>query len=260
MAEPIRPKAVPPVEGAAIPLTETPEFKAAVAEAARAAAAEATAAVLAQFAANKGAEGREALPTEDAQDLLRGLALAIAEMSHQGDKRDKPVDPKVMAARREALDRMNVLIDRAKTLPKSEWPLYRCRSVLMLADTKIDPYKRDPATKKAVPVQFRWCLEPNDAMIPVCDRAKAIYEEFRASRGNKADYAKNVLTRTPWFTDKGLLIEGSPPVRRAIEMDAGGLDLDNEADPFDPNAPLVRVLGTVHPPARQYNADTPIPA
>ena len=256
MGEPIKPnRAENPV-----PLTETPEFKHAVAEAARVAAAEATAAAIAHFAASKS----DAEPTGDAQDLLRGLALAIAEMSHQGDKRDKPVDPKVMAERRMAQDRMDALIREAVALPKGDprRPKWKCRSKLVLADHIIDPWKRDPATKKAVPVEFRWCLEPNDAMIPLNEMAERIYAEFRGSRGNKYGkdgYGKNEVKRTAWLTDGGLLIEGAPPVKREIMVDnSAGDALDIEADPFDPNAPHVRVLGTSHPPARQYNADNPV--
>lgn len=266
MGEPIKPKAAAPVESAAptapasvIPLTETPEFKAAVAEAATQAAAFA----IAQFASAKPASD-ESAPSMDAQDLLRGLALAIAEMSHQGDKRDKPVDPKVMAERRAAQERMELLIDEAMALPKGDHrrPKYKVRSVVMLADYKIDPYRRDPATKKAVPVEFRWCLEPNDAMIPLNDLAERIFAEFRASRGNKYGkdgYSKNEVRRTAWFTDGGLLIEGVPPVRREIMLaDATSDALDVSPDPSDPNATHVRVLGTSHPPARQYNADNPV--
>lgn len=248
---------------AVVPITETPEFKAAVAEAARAAAAEATALAIAQFAAARDSATGHSEPTGDAQELLRGLALAIAEMSHQGDKRDKPVDPKVLAEREAAHARMYELIRKAQALPKGhpDSPKWKCRSVVMLADHKIDPFKRDPATKKAVPVEFRWRLEPNDAMIPLNPMAEAIFKEFRASRGNKGEYVRNAVQRQPWFTDNGLLIEGSPPIRREIQtVDESADALDIEADPFDPNATHVRVLGTSHPPARQYNADNPVGA
>ena len=254
MGEPIKPAK------ADVPITETPEFKFAVAEAARVAAAEATAAAIAHFAASKNDDA----PTGDVQDVLRGLALAIAEMSHQGDKRDRPVDPKVLAERRAGQERMDALIREAQTLPKGDprRPKWKCRSKVILADHIIDPWKRDPATKKAVPVEFRWCLEPNDAMVPLNDMAEAIYAEFRASRGNKYGkdgYAKNEVRRDTWMSDSGLVIEGAPPVRREIRFEDKTADaLDIDADPFDPNATHVRVLGTAHPPARQYNADNPI--
>ena len=265
MAEPIRPNrsaepAQQPPAAAPVPFTETPEFKFAVAEAAKVAAAEATAAAIAHFAASKN----DNAPTGDAQDLLRGLALAIAEMSHQGDKRDKPVDPKVLAERARATERMYALIDEAYALPRGDdrRPKWKCRSKVVLADTVIDPWRRDPATKKAVPVEFRWCLEPNDAMVPLNDFAERIFAEFRASRGNKYGqdgYAKNEVRRSAWITDSGLVIEGAPPVRREIMVeDRAGNALDMTLDPFDPNATHVRVLGTSHPPARQYNADNPV--
>ena len=242
MGEPVRPKETP-----AVPITELPEVKAAFAEAASRAAAEAIAAF-----ANQSKDGS---PSLDAQSLLNGLALAIAEISHQGNPKDKPVDPKVLAERRAATERMYALIDEAQALPKGDprAPLYRTRSVCMFNDFKIDPYRRDPATKRAVPVEFRWRIEPNDAMIPLNDLAKRIYAEFRASRGNKAEYEKQIR-RQVWLTDSGLVVEGVAPARREVsEMDRPNMspgDLEF-SEPDDPNAEYVRVLGTTHEPARQ---------
>ena len=258
MGEPIKPAK------ADVPITETPEFKFAVAEAARVAAAEATAAAIAHFAASQPTASDGATPSMDAQDLLRGLALAIAEMSHQGDKRDKPVDPKVLAERRAGQERMEAMFVEIASLPKNHpsVPRYKCRSRCVLHDRVIEPYKRDDATKKAVPVEFPWRLEPNDAMVPVNEMAERVYAEFRASRGNKHGkdgYAKNEVRRAIWITDKGRIIEGAPPVRREIKAENGEIDdFEIADDPFDPNASHVRVLGTSHPPARQYNADNPI--
>ena len=254
MAEPIR---VKPPEAASISITETAEFRAAVQEAASKAAAEAVAAAVAQFATVRA--NTQASP--DMMEMARSIGLAIAELSHQGDKRDKPVDPKVLAEREAGLQRMNALIDEAIKLPKGDprRPKYKCMSRVILKDHVIDPYRRDPATKKAVPVEFTWCLDPNDAMVPLNDMAKRIFAEFRTSRGNKGEYAKNEVRRTAWLTDGGLLIEGAPPVRREIMSITENSDvLDVSADPFDPNATHVRVLGTSHPPARQYNADNPV--
>jgi hypothetical protein len=252
MGDPIRPVRE-------ISITETPEFKAAVAEAARQAASEAAAMAVAQFSAAQGG----ANPSMDLQSFAQDLALAIAQMSHQGDKRDKPIDPKVLAARNAAHERMYVLIREALAMPKGDprRPKWKTRSKLNLADHMIDPYRRDPATKKAVPVEFRWCLEPNDAMIPLNDLAEKIYVEFRASRGNRSEYTSGIRSepKQPWFTDHGLLIEGAPPARREISQ---AFDEDNVIevgeDPYDPNASHVHVLGTSHKAARQYNADNPI--
>lgn len=241
MGEPVRPSRD-------IAFTETPEFKAAVAEAAREAAREA----FAQFAA-----AGQAGPTGDAQALARELALAIAEMSHQGSPRDKPIDPKVLAERKDATDRMRVIIAEAKALPSGhpDRPRYKCRSKVNLSDHMIDPFRRDNATRKAIPIEFQWALEPNDAMIPLNDMAHRIFAEFRASRGNLSDYSKEPRKQA-WLSDGGLLIEGAPPARRETPKysesdDPKDLTIDLGFGPGDPNATHVRVLGTIHPAARQ---------
>ena len=244
MGEPIKPKAEPV-------LTFTQEqIDALVTAAAQRAATEAAAAAIAQVSARSPNE----TGAIDAQSLLSGLALAIAEISHQGNPKDKPVDPKVLAERRVANERMYELISQAQALPKGDprAPKYRTRSKLMFNDVEIVPYRRDPGTKKAVPVEFRWRLEPNDAMIPLNELAEAIYAEFRGSRGNKAAYEKG-LKMQGWLTDGGLYIEGTAPARREV----GGPEVeDNRGDLEigaidDPNATSIRVLGTNHAPARQ---------
>ena len=234
--------------------TETPEFRAAVDRAVNEAAPKIAALTIAELA-TKSSGG---LPT-DVKALLDGLALAIAEMSHQGSPRDKPVDPAVLAERRAGQERMDALIAEARALPRGDprRPKYKTRSKQNLSDHMIDPWRRNSATKKAIPVEFRWLGEPNDAMIPLNEMAERIYVEFRASRGNKKEYEKQVR-RQAWLSDGGLLIEGTPPMRREV----GSLNSENDVldigDPYDPNASHVRVLGTIHKPARQYNAENPI--
>lgn len=240
MAEPIRTGR----EG--VPLTETAEFKAAVS----AAAAEAAADAIARFA-----EKQQGAPSGDLTTLAQSLAMAIADLTHQGNPRDKPVDPKVLAERNAAMGRMHILIAEAKALPKGDprRPKWKCISKVNLEHMMIDPYKRDPATKRAVPIEFRWCAEPNDAMVPLNELAERIKTEFRASRGNKAEYQKEAQKQV-WLSDRGLVIEGAAPARREVQadLDTGQpSDLDLGDGPNDPNASHVRVLGTIHQPARQ---------
>ena len=243
MGEPIKPK-----EAAAPSFMETQEFKDAVAAAAEQAATKAAAATIAMLSKAQSSP-------LDATSLVEQLALAISDLSHQGDPSRKPVDPKVLAERRAATDRMNVLIAEAMALPKGDprAPKYRTRSKLMFHDTEITPYYRDPGTKKMVPREFWWRSEPNDAMVPVNDFAKRIYAEFRLSRGNRADYDKSVRFQT-WVSDKGLIIEGTAPRRREVsEADATSPRLEI-GRPDDPNAEFINVLGTSHEPARQNYA------
>ena len=244
MGEPIKPKGDAP---ASITLSQA-ELDAILARA----ATEAAAAAIAQM--SKAQPG--STPSNDAQALVQALAMEIANISYQGgDKRNAPVDPKVLAERAAAEDRMHALILEAKALPKGdpEAPKYRTRSKQQLNDVMIDPWRRDAASKKAIPVEFFWRLEPNDAMIPLNDRAKAIFAEFRGSRGNKADYLRE-QQRMAWLTDGGLIVEGAAPARRAIEQTDyerdGDLTVDLGDGPDDPNAQFKRVLGTSHAPAR----------
>ncbi len=242
MGEPIKPKEAAP------PFTETQEFKDAVAAAAKQAASEAAAATVAMLAKAQSSPF-------DATSLVEQLALAISDLSHQGDPSRKPVDPKVLAERRAATERMNKLIDEAMALPSGDKnaPKYQTRSKLMFLDTEITPYYRDPGTKKMVPREFWWRGEPNDAMVPINDFAKRIYAEFRLSRGNRADYDKSVRFTT-WVSDKGLIIEGTAPRRREVaEPEVGSKQLEI-GRPDDPNAEFINVLGTSHEPARQVYA------
>lgn len=221
----------------------------AAAEAAKAAAEQTRTEMLALFQSQAG----KASDGGSAQDLLNGLALAIAEMNHQGNKRDKPLDPKVLAARRDAMERLYALVAKAKALPKGDdrTPKYRVKSKCNISNTLIMPFRKDPVTKLMMPVDIRWRGEPNDAMEPLNEMAKEISAEFRASRGNTTEYQQEAF-KAVWATDGGLIVEGVGPARRQIAErvpESGDLELD--ADPYDPNAEFVHVLGTIHEPARR---------
>lgn len=254
--------------GAPTPITETPEFKAALKEA--------VAEALKGFAP---AAAQSAMP-EGAMGLFREMALAIAEMTHQGDKRSRPVDPKVLMAREAAQKELNEALHQVALARKAAadkkydseeerdeairavTPRYRCIAMCVLDDVMIVPWKRNDATKKMEPVPFYWAQEPNDAMIPLNDLAKEIHKLFRRSRGARSDIEKRSV-KPAWATDRGLIIEGgTPPARREIETrDAVMRDRDSDLDipeAIDPSAPFVHVLGTKHAPA-QKNYEGKVP-
>ncbi len=223
-----------------LPLTDTPEFQAAVA----AAAAKAVGELLAKMPVAASDS------TGSNQDFARQMALAIAEISDQGTQR-KRVAPEILAQRDKARERMiELLVDaRAKGLK----PEYRVTSMIYLNERIVVPFRQE--ANKAVPVEIIWPGEPNDAMRPLNDIARAIYREFQASRGSTdAPVDNRVLSLTPG----GLVIKGELPNRVIARADEAPftdqLSIKGEtdgADPHDPNADFVHVLGTAADPARQ---------
>ena len=251
--------------GAPTPVTETKEFKEAISK------------VKDEIIASL--KGSTSTISGDAMDLFRQMALSIAEMNHQGDRRHRPVDPKVMAARAQAQEELNELLDAVRLKVKQARdavyeteeekeaavrklsPKYRAIAVCVFDDVIIQPFRRNEATKRAEPIEFYWLNEPNDALVPLNDIAKQIHKLFRKSRGARTDIEKRSF-KPAWMTDAGLIIEGgTAPQRRAIESkqapvrDADG-DLDIPAI-LDPDAPTVQILGTKTAPAqRGYEGKT----
>lgn len=251
--------------GAPPKITETPEFKAAVEFAAKQAADAAVAAAIAAM--------KEANPTSAAQeDLFRQMALNIAEMTHQGNKRDKPLDPRIIALRAQAQERLDALLaatrEKVHAAREVEYkdesskqsalrrimPKYTCISKVVLDDRVINPFKRNAATKAAESVEFYWLGEPNHAMRPLNEIARKIFAEFRESRGERSKIEK-ASVKPLWMTDSGLIIEGAnAPQRRDVPIPSD-LDLPEIKDP---EAPYVAVLGTIHEPAQNNYQGKPL--
>lgn len=257
-----------------VPLSESPEFRAAVAKALQDA--------LPDFLAKLPASTAPA-PAADLQSLFSQMALSIAQMNDQGTSRmpGQRVAPEVLEQRRLARERMtDILIEvrnelraaknsggkeafkaaRAKFLPR-----YRLIAKCYLGETLYEPLVMDPATKQPVPVMISWTGEPNDAMQPVNDIAKRIHTEFRASRGATARVV-DTSDRQYWMSAEGHVIKGTAPARRAVTLedpeefvDAVEADDDFSLPPLkDPNAAYIPVLGTIAPPAMQnYQGKVP---
>lgn len=247
-------------------ITDTPEFKAAVEVAANEAA---TRAVAAAMTAMK--EGNQGVDPGTAE-LLRMMAMNIADLSYQGNKRDKPLDPRIVASREAAHARLDALLsethekvhaareatykdeDSRNAAIRRVSPRYCAVSKVNLAETMILPFRRDEGTKKMVPVEFFWLQEPNHAMRPLNDIARKIYAEFRESRGERSKIEK-ASVKPLWMTDRGLVIEGTnAPPRRNIDIPR---DLDIP-EFKDPEAPFINVLGTSHEPAQNNYQGKPL--
>lgn len=248
-------------------LTDSKEFRDALAKAKDEIRAEALAAVRAELSSSLNDEMRAALAKASPNDepgmvnMFRQMALAIAEISDQGTAR-KRVAPEVLSERAEARKRMGELI--AKARKNNEAPEYRLIAKCYFHERLVEPFQRGPGGR-LVPTEVIWDGVPNEAMRPLNDVADGIYREFLKSIGGSTDI--NGISNQPfWVTNSGLTVKGPVPATAtmhglAFNPDAPEVGDGAAAKPFserfavktqtDPTAPFVSVLGTVAPPARQ---------
>lgn len=241
--------------------TQTPEFTTAVASAVD----KALGPILERLAAIGETPAASTPGGADLESFFRQMALSIAEISDQGTQR-KRVAPEILAQRAKSHGLMIDAILEAKRLHDEfgeERPKYRAIGKMYLNERFIEPFTIDPGTKKAVPVELYWSGVPNEVMRPLNDAAEGIYRHFRDSIGSTE---KVVTQAQTWISAGGLVIIGEPPARRSVGSfnEAGNPaapaspfsdDLDVVGSPGDPNKPLVNVLGTVAPAARQNYQD-----
>lgn len=244
-----------PKDDKTVALTETAEFKAAVAAAVAAASpaiAKAVAAeVQAELLAKAQAPGVSGLMAADG--FAERLALAIAEISDQGTSR-KRVAPEILAARARAHQRTVARIVAARE--KGEKPEYRVIAKTYLNDQVVEPFTL--LDKRPVPTEITWSGMPNDAMRPLNEVAKEIYAEYRDSIASTGP-VPGADNRTLSMTQGGLIIKGlSPAHRREVAAVSEPFDDDlNVRTQNDPTRPFINVLGTIAPAARQNASDTP---
>lgn len=201
--------------------TDTPEFKAAVAQAAAAAAKAARDEVLAELRAVKPAEEGGS----GYQAFSESLALAIAALTDQGSG-TKHVAPEILRARTMARERMETLIlDAYRGGHKA---MYRLTSKVHLSHQVIDPLYINPATKATEPTVIEWSGVPNEAMEPINDTAKEIFDAFMDSIGNRS--LGGIDMREKRITPSGVVIHSG-----------GGQSFGREL-PKDPREQSVHVL------------------
>lgn len=229
----------------ATPLAETQEFKDAVASATAAAIAAAIPTIVAQLSQAKGGVPIAA----GEQTWAEGLAMAIAQLNDQGTGR-KRVAPEIVKARDESRKEMVRLLIAAKAA--GEVPLYTLRNKVYLDEILIEPIYIDAATKSPRPTEIGWPSVPSEAMVPVNDVAKGIYEMFSKSIGS-SDW--NKPADTFGITVGGLVVKnGAVQPKRAVPSADGhikteGLIISHRGG--DKNYKEVPILGTVAQPARQ---------
>jgi hypothetical protein len=262
MAEAAR--AAAPPDMAAI--AQMPEFQKAVAEAAAKAVAEIA----------KGGAPIAAGVDEQTRQLFSEMALAIANMSHQGDNR-KPVAPEIIAKReasgRKCMELLNHAIEQAKKAQargvadeENVWiPRYKLIAKTYIGEKLHEPWQRGNG-KGSPPVQTEILFSgiPNEAMKPANAVAEDIYDAYRDSIGasprlkaisgpNGGQVAQD--NRPAWVTPNGHVVIGAAPARAFVGPILGADVVPSDVNNNDPTAPLIRVLGTVAAPARQNFAE-----
>ena len=248
-------------------MTQSPEFQAAVAASVQAALAD----ILPKLQAAHTTAGTA--PQGDTADFANQLAMAISQLTDQGTGRSR-VAPEILDARRKARDRMINLLIEARAEGKTA--TYQLKNKIHLDERIIEPVWID-AHHTARPTEIDFPGVPNEAMIPLNDTAKAIFEAFMESIGSVAGgkgrdghalpgmetlavTPKGVVVRngavSRTMAAKAVVSEG--PMQSAYEPEAPQV---NGAGP-EPTVKIhhegqpgrykdVNILGTIQQPARQ---------
>lgn len=231
--------------------TQTDEFQSAVAIAAR---AEVDKLRQELMAVAGGASVPTSAPIGGIEDMMRHLALGIAEVADQGTSR-KRVAPELLAQRAAAAKRCHDLLYKARD--EGRKGEYRLIAKTYLNERLLDPYRVDAGTKQPVPVEIIWSGMPNEAMLPINDTGREIFAEYKLSIGS-IEKVEMADSRPFWVTAGGLVVKGEAPARRHVmaENPHELPDFEDELglkDVNDPRARTVAILGTVHAPARRLD-------
>jgi hypothetical protein len=232
----------------ALPITETPEFKAAVAEAAEKA--------IVDLLAEARVENNTTEQPADA-NWMRALAMEISQLTDQGTGRRR-VAPEVIRARAEGRQKMIKLIVEARAAKRV--CTYRVRAKTHLCDRVVEPFWI-AADHTAQPTMIDWDGIPNDAMVPENDTAKVIYSAYQEWIGTTP---KVVPEEDFAITPGGLVVHGGASSlsagRRKVGEAAqagepaqaeeeGGLRVHHKTSPG--RFVEKRILGSIQQPARQ---------
>lgn len=203
----------------------------------------------------------------DLETILSTLALRIGEVSDQGTQR-KRVPPEELAERYKAFERMGELIAKAQGTAQKEWPRYGLKAKVEMNSRIIDPFRRN-AKNEIEPVEILHIGMPNVAMRPINAAAKAIFSEYVRYLGGSKEANQVAAPQPMWMTTKGTLIAGPAPntVKNiGNEFTPDPIVIDDEegfvntmpgsqgpksiVSTTDPRATEIPVLGTLAEPAR----------
>jgi hypothetical protein len=232
-------------------VTETPEFKAAVAKA----AADALSELLPTLKRAREEHGTEEEGGAD-PTWMRALAMEISQLTDQGTGRRR-VAPEILRDRQMAREKMTNLIVEARAAKKTA--TYRVKAKCLLADRVVEPFWI-ASDHTAQPTVIDWDGVPNEAMVPENKTATAIHKAFMESIGISARVVpEDALAITPG----GLVVHGGAAglssgrrqVRDAEPKHTGDSSPEQGLNIHHKNAPgrfvEKRILGSIADPARQ---------
>ncbi len=251
VVEAAQPQVAEPIAAAStVPVTETPEFKAAVQAA--------TKEILAELV-GKGPAPVSAGHSDD-QKWVRELAIAVSEMADQGTARRPRIAPELLAQREAARKRMVALIAKAKR--DGEVPVYELTDKVQLpfgdkGETLFEPlWAGTDHVHRATEIE--WSGIPNQVMRPIGEPALSIFQAFSESIGNVV--IEHDLDQTLAMTPGGVVVRGGAAqvLFRESGRDNGGPPIrqnggDTAGIRRQQTAPTkeVHVLGTIAGPAVQ---------
>lgn len=233
----------------------------------------------AEFA--KQLEGMAAsIPVNQPSDLtalgpvFEKLGMQIAELTDQNAQvQVKRLPPAEIQARAAAFEKMGELLSVIQTKPASEWPIYSLVAKTQL-NGKDGPRIVDPiisiGKNEWEQVRIRHAGQPNLAMRPSNDVAKAVYKQYIRHLGG-SEAANKIAPQSPaWMTFDGthVIAGAANNTARAHgrEFTVDPIDIDGEdvasarlrnqselteemLVPNDPRRKEIRVLGTLAPAA-----------
>lgn len=241
-----------------VPVTETAEFKQALAEGIK----QATSEILSQVQKVASVPVGD-LPQGGEKNFAEMLAMSIAQLTDQGTGRQR-VAPEIIRARTEARDRMRQLIMKAHAEGRAA--TYQLRNKVMLDNRVIEPMWID-SQHVTRPTEIDWPGVPNEVMLPINETAKEIHAAFMESIGSRTK--EGVVDEVLGITPGGLVVRNSAVNTTAARRSAFPADAEIKSHP----APMVtapdelgvrvhhasqpgrtkpvNILGSIHPPAQQ---------
>lgn len=249
------------------PITETAEFKVALAEMAAKQSADfeqkmsefraSIADTIAQAVANGSVPATmHGQPTE-LRSMLSDLTVAITSATEQPGGR-KPVSPIEAERRQKAWDKMG---ERVMLVVKNrEKPHYEVASRTHLAFQMIEPWTQN-AAGKSVRTEIIWNGVPNNSLRPVNDVAREVYALYLEGVGGSTADPSGRKEMPAYMGVGGVIYANSPSQSMAAHgtldapqpMELSDLLPTNQiiTSVDDPNATYVPTLGTIAPPAER---------
>lgn len=165
-----------------------------------------------EVAAKIVAEAMSSLqPSSDAQNIGKSIALEMARMTGSVDGKEY-VDPEIIQARNESRKKMNTLIDihrerYSRSQDRRDMPAYRLVNKFFVGKKLLEPSIIGRGGVYA-PRIIGWQDAPNEAMVPVNQPAREIYDAFKASIGIVLD---PVAKEEIWVNAEGVAKYGKNP-------------------------------------------------